>query len=78
MLSAVAGVASPLTGGSSYAIPPATIVARDWVSTFIPAALIDTSTPLAFQNRVAVVTNRSYGASTNALIATVLPSGPSL
>ena len=55
MLASAAG-ATPASGGVWNAIPPITIETNDSVCTRTPVASSDTSTPLAFQNRVLVVT----------------------
>ena len=48
---------------------------RDSVSILRPWAERDTSSPLAFQKRVFVVTLASWGASTKTCTSTVCPSG---
>ena len=66
--SAAAGVPA-----GSNATPPTAIDTSDWVRTFRPSALTLKSTPLAFQKRVPLVTNLSFGASTNTSTLTASP-----
>ncbi len=73
-----AGPAGWRKSGASKARPPSKIEISDSVRTSTPFAPTETSMPLVFQKRVAVVTYLSYGASTNTVISTDLPSGASL
>ncbi|MNV56709.1 hypothetical protein D3C71_1490090 [compost metagenome] len=57
----------------SNATPPTAIDTSDCVRTFNPSALTLKSTPLAFQKRVPLVTNLSFGASTNTSTFTAPP-----
>ncbi len=66
-----------MVSGISNETPPISTARSDWVSTLIPEAESEKSTPLAFQKRVSAVTRASCGAATKTSMLIALPSGSS-
>jgi hypothetical protein len=73
-LSATAVLSPPSEGGVSDAIPPTRRASSDSDRSVKPSAPAVTSIPLASQNRVFGVTNRSKGAFRKMRMITDLPS----